>query len=221
MKFFSETKTIIIILLFGVIIWLSQCGGSTSLISFGSDCPEIRDTIITVVHDTVYPDTVYKKLVVEKLYPVNRILREEKVKYVQRGDSALIDSLLEDYYALYVYEDTLSDDSVEIIVQEVVTENRIEARDIRYRLLYPVISTTKESLVNYVHKRRNKFYIGGVFGPALPNEIGFQFGLKATFVGKKNYMVGLSFNRLQSANLNTNFLLIEYSRLISFRRKSE
>jgi|1_EtaG_2_1085319.scaffolds.fasta_scaffold00689_11 hypothetical protein len=225
MKFFSDVKTIIIFILFGVIIWLSQCNSGQPFISFGSDCPEIRDTVVRVTHDTLYPDTVYKQLIVEKPYPVEKVVPVQVpiqvTEFVTRGDSALIDSLLQAFYAQNIYGDTISDDSVEIYIEETVSENRIQERKVGYRLLFPVISTTKSTLLNYVHKRRNQFYLGGVFGPAFPNEVGFQYGLKATFVGKKNYMIGATYSRVQSADLNTNFLLVEYSRLITFRRKGK
>jgi len=219
-----DTKTIIILILFGVIIWLSQCNTGQPLISFGSDCPEIKDTtIVTIIHDTLPPDTVLKEIEVLKPYPVEKVVSIQVpiqvIEFVTRADSVLIDSLLQAYYTQNIYKDTISDDSVQIIVQETVVENRIEERKIQYRLLFPVITATKIQNTNYVPKRRNQFYIGGVFGPAFPNEVSFQYGLKATFIGKKNYMVGVTYSRVQSEEFNTNFLLLEYSRLITFRRK--
>lgn len=218
MRYLNNAKTIIIFILLGIIIWLSQCNNSQPFISFGSDCPEIKDTITVVRHDTIHPDTQFVEVEVPKPYPVREIVQTEKIKYVFR-DSAAIDSLLQAFFTLRHYQDTISDDSLEIIVEEKVVENEISEREVRYRLLFPVISTTKNTFTNYVSKRRNQFYIGGILGPAFPEEVGFQYGLKLTFVGKKNYMVGLSYSRLQSTSLNTNFLHVEYSRLITFRKK--
>ena len=84
MRYLNNAKTIIIFILLGIIIWLSQCNNSQPFISFGSDCPEIKDTITVVRHDTIHPDTQFVEVEVPKPYPVREIVQTEKIKYVFR-----------------------------------------------------------------------------------------------------------------------------------------
>lgn len=69
----------------------------------------------------------------------------------------VIDTLriIEDYFARVEYRDSLENDTVKISLQEWVTKNRVESRNIRYQLKLPVTSYT-------VDARRWKLMIGGL-----------------------------------------------------------
>jgi hypothetical protein len=57
-------------------------------------------------------------------------------------------AILKDYYAIYAYSDTISTDSVTIVMNDSITKNKILSRIVDYKILYPTINITKETVIN-------------------------------------------------------------------------
>ena len=93
-------------------------------------------------------------------------------------------AILKDYYAIYAYSDTISTDSVTIVMNDSITQNKIKSRIIDYKIIYPTITITKETVIN-----KSQLYYGlGIktganisIGPELlyktKNNQAFGFGL--------------------------------------------
>lgn len=97
-------------------------------------------------------------------------------------------AILKDYFAIYHYIDTVGTDSVNIIINDSITKNNIASRQVNYKVIYPTITVTKETVIN----KRQFYYGAGVS----PQGVGPQFLYKT----KNNHVYGLGvdFNR----NLN-------------------
>ena len=63
--------------------------------------------------------------------------------------------ILKDYFASYAYFDTLSMDSVTILINDTISQNKIKNRSITYKMLYPTVTITKETILN-----KREFYVG-------------------------------------------------------------
>jgi len=57
-------------------------------------------------------------------------------------------AILKDYYAIYAYSDTISTDSVTIVMNDSITKNKILSRIVDYKIIYPTITITKETVIN-------------------------------------------------------------------------
>jgi hypothetical protein len=68
-----------------------------------------------------------------------------------------VDSLaiLKEFYTLYNYIDTVGTDSVKIVINDSVTTNKIIARQVDYKVIYPTITITKEKFV-----KETQYYYG-------------------------------------------------------------
>lgn len=94
-------------------------------------------------------------------------------------------AILKDYFAIYHYIDTVGTDSVNIIISDSITKNNIASRQVNYKVIYPTITVTKETVIN-----KRQFYYGvGVS----PQGVGPQFLYKT----KNNhvYGLGIDFNK--------------------------
>jgi hypothetical protein len=110
----------------------------------------IKQKITITSSDTV---TLYDTLKVEipKYIP----------KWTERTihDTLLINvdtaAILEDYYCMYGYSDTINRDSLKLIINDIVTQNKIMSRNIKY----DIVRTTKVINNNIIVKKRGT-YVG-------------------------------------------------------------
>ena len=145
-KYIGNFKNLIILVLIIVIIFLRQCSGTG-----GVDNTPSEPTIITNV-ETKY-DTITKE--VTKYVPkiVTRIKTEiDTIRLTQKIDTL---SILEDYFAKYVYEDFQQLDSLNLTIRDTISQNKILSRKIFYDLIYPTTTVTETKYIN-----QREFYVG-------------------------------------------------------------
>jgi hypothetical protein len=73
-------------------------------------------------------------------------------------------AVLKDYYAIYAYSDTISTDSVKIVMNDSITQNKIKSRIVDYKIIYPTITITKETVI-----KKSQFYYGLGIGAGASN----------------------------------------------------
>ena len=179
---FKNFQTLIIIGLVIVIFLLRECKGKSK------GTPTEPITIVKI--ETKY-DTIVKTI--ETYIPKYRT----KVKYktvhdtIEIHDTIPIDttSILEDYFSSYAYTDTLKTDSVTFVINDTISQNKIQSRGINYSLVYPTTVITKESVVN-----KRELYIG--FGLGGDKQQLSYVGSELLLRNKKQriYGVGLGIN---------------------------
>lgn len=144
-KHFGDIRNLIILVLIIVILLLRQCSGD------GGEITPSEPTIITKV-ETKY-DTITKE--VTKYVPkiVTRIKTEiDTITLTQDIDTL---SILEDYFAKYVYEDFQQLDSLNLTIKDTISQNKILSRKIFYDLIYPTTTVTETKYIN-----QREFYVG-------------------------------------------------------------
>ena len=179
---FKNFQTLIIIGLVIVIFLLRECKGESK----GAPIEPITIVKIETKYDTIVET-------VETYIPQYRT----KVKYktvhdtIEIHDTIPIDttSILEDYFSSYAYTDTLKTDSVTFVINDTISQNKIQSRGINYSLVYPTTVITKESVVN-----KRELYIG--FGLGGDKQQLSYVGSELLLRNKKQriYGVGLGIN---------------------------
>ena len=173
-KFFGNIKNLLIVVLIVVILLLRQCGGKVipgetkyiTSVKTEIEYDTIRDSIPTYVP---YPEYIYP--------PADTFWRDRDI------DTAAI---LEDYFSTYFYSDVIEDDSIKIVINDSISQNKIASRDLKYEILYPIktITITEEHYLN-----RREFYVGPRIGASL-NALEFV-GVEGLFRSKKRTALGL------------------------------
>ena len=191
-KYIGNFKNLIILVLIIVIIFLRQCSGTV-----GVDNTPSEPTIITKV-ETKY-DTITKE--VTKYVPkiVIRIKTEiDTIRLTQKIDTL---SILEDYFAKYVYEDFQKLDSLNITIRDTVSQNKILSRKISYDLIYPTTTVTETKYIN-----KNEFYVGfGLNGTTKQfNYVGGSILLRTK--KKQAFGLGIGLNDQFQPIISTQFL---------------
>ena len=142
--FFKNIQNLLIVVLVIIILLLRSCGG-------GKDSTEVSEpTTITKVE--IRYDTI--QTVVTKYVP------KWRDKIIVETDTILasVDTLaiLKDYYAKYVYSDTLMIDTVGYaVINDIITRNSIFSRDVTTNILIPTITQT-----NTVYINKSEWYWG-------------------------------------------------------------
>ena len=153
-------KTLLILVLFGIILFMRFCSGKKA------PCPEVVKQTI----DTAYlhkqwasewkkpnPDTVIYQVPARRPAPVVIYRDTDPVTVVEPVDTAAI---LQDYYSKVVYRDTAGTEYGDIMVEDTISQNRIQARKWSTNFTIPVVTKT----VTLVEKR-NQLYAGfGLLG---------------------------------------------------------
>jgi hypothetical protein len=123
----------------------------------GTPCKDnyIHDTIVS--YDTLPGDSV----------PYSVIIHKPKPYAVYYHDTILsvVDTLaiLQDYYAVRSYSDTVSNDStIKVIINDIITENSIKNREVLFQSLRGNIIQT--ITINNTPNLKNKLYVGCSLG---------------------------------------------------------
>ena len=174
---FNNIQTVIIVVLIVVIILLRECKNGKE------PEPEI-ERIVKI--ETKY-DTIVKNIPTYIPEYRSRVV----TKTIHDTVKLTIDtaSILEDYFATYAYIDTVDADSIDLIIFDTISQNKILSRSIDYSLIYPTTTITKERIVN-----EREFYVGfGIGGNK--SQISYLTS-ELTFRTKKKqiYGVGLGIN---------------------------
>jgi hypothetical protein len=139
------------------------------------------------------PTEVKEKVIVKTKYDT---IKKETPVYVPKWSTRTevdidtflspVDSLaiLKEFYTLYNYIDTVGTDSVKIVINDSITTNKIIARQVNYKVIYPTITITKEKIIN-----ETQFFYG--FGLGAGNR-GFNYvGPELMLKTKTNKAYGL------------------------------
>lgn len=189
-KTFGDIRNVIILVLIIVILLLRQCSG-------GGEITPTEPTIITKTE--VRYDTITKE--VPKYIPkiVTRIERNIDTLLIAQNVDTL--SILKDYFAKYVYVDVQTLDSLNLVITDTLTENRILARSIKYDLIYPTVTVTETKYIN-----PREFYIGfGLNGNTTQfNYVGAQLLYRSR--KKQAFGLGIGINENLQPILSTQFL---------------
>lgn len=114
-------------------------------------------------------------------------------------------AILRDYYANYFYMDTLDNDSIKIFINDIVSENKIQDRVVKYNYRQKTTIITNERYKDTFLNKRKLYYGFGIGGQST----GFNyFGAELLYANKKNQAYGLSFgiNNNFSPVIKTTFL---------------
>ena len=169
---FNNIQTIIIVVLVVVIILLRECKSGKE------PEPEI-ERIVKI--ETKY-DTIVKNIPTYIPEYRTRVV----TKTIHDTVKLTIDtaSILEDYFATYAYIDTVDADSINLIIFDTISQNKILARNIDYSLIYPTTTITKERVIN-----KREFYVGFGLGGS-KSQISYLTG-ELMFRTKKKQMYGI------------------------------
>jgi hypothetical protein len=193
---------ILLILALGYIFFLQMCGT-------GKPCP--GQEVKSVVIDTGYIIDQFKSTW-QKPKPDTIILPGKKPKpeiiyqdgpptYIMKDvDTAAI---LQDYFAKVYYRDSLQTQYGTIIVEDTISQNRIQARRWQTNFIIPVVTKT----ITLAEKKRNQLYAGfsGLFGQT---SIGAEINLSLKNKKDQVYEVGTGlFGQQPYIRLGTKFKL--------------
>jgi hypothetical protein len=131
-------------------------------ILFFTPDPEPQEPIITTVTEI---DTVFTEVLKEvpKYVPkyIDRVVRDTVEMPLDVDTLAII----EDYFARYIYSDTLKVDSLGFgYITDTVTENKIVERSVVWDYRIPSIRETITTTIQLPPKRKREFYIGLMAG---------------------------------------------------------
>lgn len=148
------------------------------------------DTVTTIIvykpSDTVF---VYKTLI-----PLpDSIIYHDTV--IQHFDSTQINNILNDYFSIKYYNDTMSGSDVDLVLRYVISQNKIkehtigiknnrESKTITYTITIPPVL-------------RNKIFIGG--GVTISPLDGIGFSVNGYLLNKNEQLYGVSYDPLNKA----------------------
>jgi hypothetical protein len=105
-------------------------------------------------------------------------------------------AILTDYYAIYNYSDTVGTDSVQIVINDTISTNKITSRSVKYNIMYPTITITKTTTIN-----KPQLFYGISVGTK-------SIGPEVLYKSKKNHTYGLGVGI--NDNLQPNFAFRMY-----------
>ena len=190
-NWFLDKKTLLTSIIIGVLIillLLQRCGN-------GSHNSTSNDTIRKI-------DTTYITITKEKIKYIPKW--KKHIEYVDKHDTTQITDtvfIINDYNSTYLYQDSLKTDTLSLYINDSISKNKIQSRNIKYSIKFPTITIT-----NTVIKNKNEYYIGlGLVGGK--NGIGF-FGPELMLRTKKKNVYGVGVGL--DGNLKTNVSLRTY-----------
>jgi hypothetical protein len=96
--------------------------------------------------------------------------------------------VLKDYFSSYVYFDTINKDSLTLVINDTITQNKIKNRKIDYKLLYPTKTITIHTK-EYINNR--ELYLGMGLGATTTNINYINGGLLLKTKKKNIYNIGI------------------------------
>lgn len=176
LKKISKNISNIVILVLIIVLFIKSCSGNKpKTITKTTIKTEIRwDTIKTSI-PTYIPK--YHTKIVNKY---DTLWKDVDTSYI-----------LKDYFSSYVYFDTINKDSLTLVINDTITQNKIKNRKVDYKILYPTKTITIHTK-EYINNR--ELYLGLGLGTTL-NEINYINGGLLFKTKKKNiYNVGVGLN---------------------------
>jgi len=149
---------------YAILIIIGVMAAIILMLTLRSCHPDGPDVVTVIERDTIKGDSVPYEVLLPKPYPVYKDTGSTRWKYKDVDTCAI----LRDYYAQYYYNDTLKNDtSALVVVNDVVTENRLQARKLIFQNRRPTVINT--TINNYGETPCNKLYIGAGLGKSIPN----------------------------------------------------
>jgi len=148
MKWVKDNFLFIIILVLIVIILMQRCGNGIDLANLFNNKPS-ADTIIKT--DTTFV-TITKEIPTYIPKWNTKVEHDIIFDTITKIDTTYV---LGDYFATYVYNDTIKKDTITIYINDSIHKNKIKNRNVKYKLLYSTISTT-----NTIIQNKHEFYVG-------------------------------------------------------------
>ena len=181
LKFSSKTFYLSVIAVLAIIILIQRSCGKSKF-----PCPDGGKPIITTVIDTQYVDHTVVKTAYK---PGKPIYVPGTVDSFYKNVDTL--SILRDYYASRVYNDTVTIDSIGYAyILDTISKNAIQSRKFKATYKIPVI--TKETTVVIPPKKKFEMY-AGFEGLGFVDEPLDYFGLSFVAKTKKDKMYTLGF----------------------------
>lgn len=173
--FFKNIKSLIIAVLVILVLLLSYCSSRRRPIPDPEVITKIETKWDTIEREIPIYIPQWRTKVVWEPGKTDTLWRDKKIDTV---------AILADYFASYTYSDTLKYDSLTLIINDTISKNKIKNRGIKYNLLYPTVTITKETLIN-----RREFYLGAGIGGTTSN---FNYiGAEALFRTKRRTALGV------------------------------
>ena len=183
---------LIIILAFFAAVWLYE------------SCHSSSPVVVSVKTDTVYKTNTSTRWMKGKDIPYVIIATDtvrDSVRYLVH-DTVLIVS---DYMRIYAYSDTINVDSNTFVINDTISQNKIQSRGFEAKITEKTILTT----ITKAAKARNTLYLG--FRGDLSEANGLEVLSPGIMLNAKNKaLIGLS------VNINKNFN-IGYSGSVYFK----
>jgi len=141
-SYFGDIRNLIIFGLIVVILLLRQCSGDVT------PTEPVTITKTEVRYDTITNEvTKYVPKIVTKIETqIDTLLVSQEIDTL---------SILEDYFATYIYEDFQNLDSLNLTITDTISQNKILSRKIVYDLIYPTVTVTETRYIN-----QREFYAG-------------------------------------------------------------
>lgn len=170
-KYFQNLQSFVIVVLILIILLLRNCSASKP------SAETVNIAKVTVRYDTIvkYVHNYIPKYVTKVEYIHDTIIDKRPVDTL---------AILNDYFTIYVYEDKQSLDSLNIIIKDSITQNKIVSRSIDYELIYPITTITKEVYAN------NKDFYWGLDLNGTFNQLNYLGG-KVLYKTKSKHIYGI------------------------------
>jgi hypothetical protein len=174
-KIFKNISNIVILVLI-IILFIKSCSGNKP-----------KPLTTTTIKTEIKWDTVKTSI------PI--YIPKYHTKIVNKYDTLWKDVdtsyILKDYFSSYVYFDTINKDSLTLVINDTITQNKIKNRKIDYKILYPTKTITIHTK-EYINNR--ELYLGLGLGATI-NEISYINGGLLFKTKKKNiYNIGVGLN---------------------------
>jgi len=144
-----------------VALWIAIALGLFILWNEFKKVPTVPDTI---VNNYFYDTTNHQG---SKLVNSQPIYISTPV--IPQMDSAAMRRIVEQYFSTYFQQDTISDDSLQVVISDSLNQNKVFHRKWNYKFKFPVL---KESVITIHEPVKNKFYVGGMLTAS--SEAGFS-----------------------------------------------
>ena len=188
---------LIIIGVLSIMLLMSKCGSNLR-----NPFHKEQNNIIVNTSDTSYA-TIVNTVTTYVPKWKTRIIRDtihDSIPHLTRIDTS---NIIEDYFSTYTHNDSVISDTINLYINDSITQNKIKSRKIIYSINFPTITN---NITKTVIQNKNEFYYGvGLVG----SKTGIQnFGpeLLLRTKNKNIYGVGVGID----GNLNPNLSLRAY-----------
>lgn len=188
-----DLKSIFIICLIAVILLMRACGDGNKPEPGQVDIDGKQYTIVKTEVDTVYEE------VIQTLYKPGKTIYVDRPIYINVPADVDTLAILREYFATYIYRDTLNldEDLGYVLITDTITQNKIKGR-----LFDAHVNKIRiDSTIYLLEPPKRQLYVGGVAGFDKQNFLNF-FGPSLAYKSKKDglFTIGLGLNNNKSVS---------------------